>query len=752
MLRLVEAIAQFKDACMRGKVPNRKKGGTTTLSAADQAPILSSVRSALRRGTGLQDVDQVDITPFMQTLPELARQYVEAAGQSRPGNAADRVRRFLATIEGRTYKRARAGAVCALPDWRALHEAVAKYGKARHGRASDILRLQNVALLAAGIQRPEDLPSWDVVTTWAQAQQWGRGQIRRMLEAYCTAREDLAKLGRRLPDVRSAYGHERGLHGFKDIAKLVASRGAAKSAFDMDSAELIAVIAPHFSEALAETLNHSRFEQKGEEWKRDMRGAVSRYLAELLRLGYDPSSMTPYDLVSQQVEADGDTPEISSLALRELERLGMPLPRSNSTSPLLSVLTDNAARASAAHSPLRVFCPTRVEHPSSQPASPALSSTEPGRVDFYSETVQDDLGCLETLVRTVYAPWEAAHPRAWISIVSTFAALHNAIKEHNKGKKLTGHKDKHLLLRTITYPLVVCVGLPALRREVLKMRRRYQQILMNRAGKHDCEAVIKARRSYAEWLRNYLILAIIIDDGLRLRNYTGGIVGTHFKFVVDSKGKLDYVETCWRGYDEGHVKLKVDRDENGGERTRVRRLSKGIVDHELLWEFVTVIRPCEMVETGKLSSVAKYKLKNDTYALFYSVDARNPEMRYSTDTVSTKYGQALYWVCKHVLKRELPSWKEIQGMPEWRGLFGAHGSRLLIATYWGSVRQDWSLTMVLTDDTLKMLGKAYAKPNATLVAAGAIKGRENPHFFDAVLDDIVKNGSVVWFDDLSPAA
>lgn len=111
---------------------------------------------------------------------------------------------------------------------------------------------------------------------------------------------------------------------------------------------------------------------------------------------------------------------------------------------------------------------------------------------------------------------------------------------------------------------------------------------------------------------------------------------------------------------------------------------------------------------------------------------------------------------RDVLGRDVPSWDELKKVKElrgrWRGLFGAHASRTLIATYWGVVREQWAVAKELTNDKISTLQNCYAVFEGWITESRTRSGIEHPDHFNSAVDGIRAGAVIDWatFDPEHP--
>lgn len=751
-MNLTQAVAIFDKKNAAGEILNRKTGEKTTITKGQRAAILSSVKNALRRA-GVKDTElyTTDLTALAATLPDHARLDAEERGLHSKNVEADRVRRFLAVVEGKEYRRNRQTPDIALPEWRPVYQTLRQWEVEQGTRvtlAPKIILLQNLASKYGKILTPQVLPDRRTIETWAREEGIPASSMYQMCSAYGKARELLAASdGPELP----ALGHavratERGLHTLPDIAELLAHAGSNKPVPEVTTDEMIALLAPRMHAALQLYGIQGQNQNHSPGWFRKQTNAMSRILAEAHRAGHDIASLEPIDLWLKEevteVEEKGGTRALSLGA--RLDPVHSAFGRRVVRIPLIRVLCDRQAVPSAAGSPIRLVR--------------SGGAGEIAGVPFYTETIQSDLKNLFGLTRAAYAEEWNDHPETWLQVKTVYDVTLGAMKELNKKRQFTGQKDKLALLKQVTLPILVCIGLPALRGYIYRLREAFHASLV-RNGSFNSPAVRRAEARYHYWLTRYVVTAVHLSDGLRVKNYTGARVGEgmHIQPTVlrDESGKwigFSEVSTHFRGYDCPSVCLKIRTDKNGKERSRSHKLHPGIVDLVLFFEYWTEARPRALVEAGLLDSVEAYDPDRDLeewhFALFVSPrahQASKPYGNYRENAVSSFVGQVLYTIVRHVLGEELPDWEEIGKDSPFRSLFAAHVTRLLLGSYWGGIRDDWRYAGVLTEDSENVLRDHYSEYEMAMETwKDSATVWKRPNFFDSLMDRIRSREPIDW--------
>ena len=748
-MKLSEAIRLFTARADAGEIIDRKTGRRRSLSGTRRRGIISHVRNAVCRAAGA-DRDQVDgigLDPYKASLVEVARIDAEAAGRASPRNEAANVALFLATVEGREYEvtqrhgpaqRRPATRDRVLPAWLPLYDALVDLAQCERQKRSypaQLLALHDVAI-RHGVQEPAAVPDdWDVVLGWVMGAGLKRKKFHAITAAFRKAREltgndALPNLYQR---VREA---ERGLRSLPDLADRLRARGCEADPVGLSTLEMIHVLGPKFARALERHLAWGREKARSPGWQEEQVGMTGRILASLIRLGYDPHGLSFVALFERPTQISGGGELDEFLA----DELGDDYAAQPKTVSLLRAVLDEAARDSWEHSPLWLV----------------KERATPEGLQIYTQKVQQDLLYCFLLTRAVYgAEMGQVQRERWEAIEKEYERTRDHMLDFNQGAHTDGHKPKDRVL--ITWPQAVCIGLYALRRRALEARAAMDSFQQKR-GTLESRTGRQRVKAFDEAMREYVLLAVLLDDGLRIQNYSGAIAGEHFIPVVERDASKTWirfrqVSTRFRGYDDASVKLKKDRNGLGAERRRKRTLSPSIVDHELLFEYWTKVRPRDLVRRGLLRSAEEFDPDSDRFAVFIAprTGGRKPLRRspmdqrrsqtgqFTADQLSKIAGRTLHWVVRDVLGRgaepyNVPTWDDPVRTREWRGVFAAHVVRLLLGTYLGGVRGDWGAACWLTNDSEKTLREHYNEVSEIYEGMERLHGIENVHHFDAVID------------------
>lgn len=740
-----DAIEKFKSVNERSEIPYRdpERDGTRSLDDSSVRGHISAVRRALHRATNCASVDHVELEPHAEALPEHARRYAEEQGRSGPRQYKSRVRLFLRVVEGKVYQQRPQSRDGMPEEWTPLYDALERHLErepANWGARSAFGRLQVLASVHQ-IDSPRQLPPREQLEAWAREDEDGISMryFRRMLEAYRMARKELGDDS--LPVLKSNVRRiERGLRSLENLPELLAEAGhPTDDPYQLQGREILQWVAPKFAKAAAKYVQESSGDSHSLEKKAF--NAASRAAAEAIRLRHDTSDMHVHELFLPVLERTEKVESwLTDVAGGE---------ESTETVSLLDLMLDGWATQSWENSALKV---------------------ESGKDDFvYTHTIQNDLYHLSTMVEVTH--FKHLDEDEVDNIEEEVSRLWSRIKDHNEDHVTSGQKDKEKMLRTITWPQLVCIGLPALRDHVYELRHRYFALVERHDGDLSSRGIHDARTRYFSALEKYLATAIVADDGLRVQNYSGARMGRHIKVDPETKETVDGIEwtglkrvvTHFFGHDAPHVRLKNDTDENQRSRDRRRELNPNIVDFDLLQDYLLDYRPYALSQAGligpddededesasdeetRAEEFFDPRMDDDRYALFVSRRSNLRDGRYRKDGFSEKVGKTLLWIAGNVLGRDVPEWESKDRTTAWRELWVGHTIRLLIGTYWGGIRGKWTYAERLTDDTRRTLEKAYDR-----AASGAMQdkikrdGWENPHHFDDVCDRLKEGKDVDW--------
>ncbi|HEY0970146.1 MAG TPA: hypothetical protein VGE02_04105 [Gemmatimonadales bacterium] len=769
MLTLPDAIASFDAASAAGTIPDRKTGRRGPLKPSRRDPILSNVRKALEHALEALHGDRAishsvlastDLTPLLLTLPSHGRLAAEA--EQMDAKAASKiesnVRLFVSVVLGRDVVKDRQPVERqrVLPAYQALYDALDAFVEADGGAHRDKRRslrrgfVRWVELATAnGAATPVDVPDdYATVMGWGERLGWSMKDTAYALNAWRRAVRLAAAPYAMAWDlvVRNGIGI-KSLPDFTTRARALGFKGDLATA---TAADLLAVFAPKLTRALEWVISQGINHGLSRSWASDMRDMASWVVAGLIQLGEDPAAYTWYDLwtVRRPVEVMADVEQDDQLA-----QYGIDGGTTIAQHSLMRRLLDSTARRSYELSHLRLF-----NSDQERDAVPVYTSSLLGNMEM--AWVATD--------RFFRQRMHQQRPELWAQARVEYDELTGHTEAYNTTRILMGRKAKGKL--AITWPQLVCMGLPWLARQCYALRREVADRL-SRIGHLESRESHALVNRYCASLTEYAIVALLTDDCLRVKNYAGAMAGEHVRVEASRSADgrwrgAEQLRTSFTALDDDSVALKSKKVSDGMPNQRLdRRVTPGIVDHVLWFEYWTIARPRALVAAGLLHSVEAFDPANDRFAVFVTPrpsaeqreayhramsewrtsceaggDATLPAWRgnLSEDMLSDAFGAALHRICVEVLGRELPPWGSDELTSNFRGLFAGHIVRLMAATYLGGVRGNWQEATYRTNDAEVTLSRHYVHLSAWAKEREHLETPEGLHWFDKVMDRVMK--------------
>jgi hypothetical protein len=502
--------------------------------------------------------------------------------------------------------------------------------------------------------------------------------------------------------------------------------------------------------------------------KASLDGALSWWLAERVRLAQAERPVgTELDLgfLSHADPKDDFKPApLDPRALTAAERLKQQKLRGGyraQGASMMRRLVDRAAARSSSCSSLV------LEHE---------GKVVPGAV-FFTKAMFQDLAALrlfayEVIGRDLENSPSPEDNNEWTQIQRGYETLVAEMRATNAlAGTLAGHRDKSRLHTSWTE--LVFLGLPALEARVRDAKRAWRDCV-SKVGRTDSRRCRTLRFAYEERLLEYVVFAVILADAMRISNYVGAIVGpghpAHFQVAFAREdGRpvgVHSVRIVFRRNDEPIAQLKKNDQNDVSDRARPKALEPGLVNFDMLWQYLSDVRPARLLRRGIITDAAAFDIESDGFALF--VAGRNGPRkdnatgRFTEDSLGEVFGRTLHWVCVDVLKlneREglrpeeiIPSWKELANVKQWKdrnparyrylsrwtALFGPHIVRNFYNVYFYGIRQNAKQAMSATDDTLRVLMKNYTVFHEHMGRKMHEHGPANPRWFDAAVDEMIR--------------
>lgn len=779
-LTLAEALERVK-AKSEGESPEMSRSVALGLCSAAS----DGVRQALSEGERVpsrEEVMGVDIRQFLPVLHTLAEQAAIRKGHQAPGDHASRAARWVEALTGERYDAKKLS--IPVPDrWKPLVDALPLLPNAR----SEIGFLARACTLAGEPDAPEKLPPRDALNEASLSESASGPQrisqcgtvyrrARRALLDGASGEEGRKQIRDSFAPFKKQWTHNTSHLGIEDetyeiiedilgrtarddhgevvpIGKAIVTErleGEYVSPEDMNAEQLLRVVAPIWAFTF-DTWTSAKEEgvQASSAHRNNCWGALQRVAGWVIRhgRGADLETMHLDDLIAISVEIEGDVAVNKVMALRRTENAEQTRRRVKVS--LLEALVEQEAEASLGRS---TVAEADVAFPHGRPwiTDSIRATCERVWAIIWSVFRRDTLrhGSEEDLARwgTIEARWNALFEEVLVG-----RALPPDYRTHGK--------DIAKMIRTVTLPQLVCVGLPLRRREIKELQADFHDAREKAAasGYDDPDghrAVKKAAKAYFEKaVIPHLALCLPLDDGLRKKQYSRGRPGTHFqlKLRYDDTGNptgISEVTTSWTPHPNDVARYKNRKKAKTKTPPRDRDIRGGYVDLDLLWDFISWQRPRDLLAAGKIETLEDYDLERDLrgspWALFPSPSTQTTRQDQSRQDLSAKAGQELHHVVRTWLRPELPTWNEIQGDPDWRELWAMHITRTLIASYWGGVRDEWGIAEYLTTDSIDTLKSDYNE------VAHEIRDRlghdsshwEHPHAYDAWMDRLYRDREV----------
>lgn len=779
-MKFSDYINRFDARNLAGQFTEDKGGHPRMIDKNQRNVIVSHVTAAVRAATGREDEDDVgdvDLAPYLDVLPQIAQQAAERAGLSRPANRASSVRTFLRLVEGGARKtKHRVSPDSFLPDWKPLAGALYNHkteGERFRRYLSWLEQFQHILLLN-GHRTPSDVPDYITAVHFFEEAGFSAKKRGDLFGAYRKARELSERLDLPALEQPPLPAH-RGVKSLPDLEALLI-RGAARHTqvaragnpslpailplapiSAASTLDVIECLAPEFARAIRAYLVYSETsERKSADWRDTVVSAASAAVAELVRLGEDPFEMDPVDLFLQSREVPKLATRTSE-AVKSLKRQAA-VQATTEALPLIRLVTDAGARRAYAHSPIRVAAVHEAED-----------------VAYYPNAVWNQLSALWAVTETIYGrelQMATATDGQWRQVVLTYEDLRNHMRRVNETREPSGQKDKSLV--TITWGEAVCVGLRQLWLDCRALRTAWHIEYAAVEGVHGralalrTPSVRNARARYLAKLRDYMLLALILDDGLRIKNYAEGRFRVNIVPLFEhasGEQRVTGLRTRFRGWDS-EASTKKKRKAGGKENMRTRLVLQSIVDMELATDYVFEARLDDLVAAGLVTDRTSYDPDVDRFAFFVSPQSTRRSGAYSEAHLSRRFGRLLHWISRDLLGHTdpdgnpIPTWKELKRPgPEgkdlrrkWRSLWGAHIVRQLVAVYIGHILDQWTLACERTNDKRSTLEDFYVEFDSMVAEAMTKKGVKNPLHFKEVCLRLLGNEIIDWekFDPEHP--
>ena len=747
-LTLNEALARVDLA----EIPESSK-------LALRSTAIGAVRQALRDGCALPSKDEAlraDIRELLPILHISAGEYARQLHHAQPNENVSRAHRFVEIVTGKRFDTKRLSYPC--PEaFKPIADALV-----RCNAQGEIAFIAKCCRLAGVQNAPEQLPDRKSLDD-AAVVIYGPAGIKRLKDAlsmYRTGREAL--LNNTSPEDRGAVGAQ---FAFMPTGT---SKRTCHLGVEERTRECVRALGHAPDEMTAEQMFDLLFPDIASDfawWSKDGPGSsrsesyIGQCHASLLRV-------CGWAIRAGKMETLQSVKNLMGLFTCEEQVAGT------------VQLNPRLARAVAAADDTGSATVSLLEHIAEHEAAASLSrstvTSGEGRDDrgrpWFTHAIWQNCSRIWDMTQGIYrgiGTQGSVHAMEWALVESRWGHLQKELSTRAiPAEERVTAKDKAKMIRTVTLPQLACVALPCRRREIYVLRNVWQQSIATAqaAGYENPEshpAVIQATQAYFDNAAvPFLALAIALDDGLRRKQYTRGRLGDsrNFRIVLryDDAGLpngIGSLSTWWSGDKADPSHLKIRATQNRIARRDDRTVTPGCVDFSILWDIVSWWRPRQLIAAGVYTSLKSYDLQADLasgiYALFPSAAAKAGAARAdcSRTDIGPLAGRELHRVTRSFLRPNLPDWEMLTA--EWRGLWAIHILRLLTATYWGGVRNEWSLATYLTRDTEPTLRKSYneIQEQVALYSGRDVTDWEHPQAYDHWMDRIFRRLEV--FDPLS---
>lgn len=729
------AFEHYRTMCAWSRSPS-KPGPKRPVSAGSERAIVSTAMNALRYALRRQgapeptDADVLghpDIRPYLPVLPAFARMHARDRDHQAPSDAASRAKKFYHAMVGRPFAHHVYGPERFVSDaFRPLLDACSAVNEEPAG----ILFAQRVCMLAGYHDAPARIPAHDEWIAAAGNLGFCPKSVGQAQSAY---RKTVAYVCERDPSLV--------------CAPLYRKVNVRETLNGLRLEHLLAKC-PRLRAELKHFKTKGRGKDQSYAWQDAVDAAVAHVIAALMRAGWTDGQLrkltskmlllltrvsdVPSAVVEEAYEEPDDLDDASTEDLPS-DFCGISdevdadvggddrAERSDdgdAGSPELERRRQDAAVPAGQI--------TMLEWLLDREAPDARRRCSPPQAAGYTGVQLRDVKALYSLIKSSYR--RTASATEWLKMRARYQLLEKSVRTSVVAAS-RGIKNKLLAIQTMTLPQLVCVGLPWYDRYVVEpAKRRWEQATLDavKAG-HSPRThwgVKWARAEYVTVLERYCATAIALDDGLRIKQYANGRWGYHFIGRWES-GRLVEVVTNWYGDKRDLAGLKITEKKKGLVPTERfgRPLRRSLVNYERLETYLLVFREERLRKSGALKPEEPYSVDDPRFALFATADAPRRGKRrrmvspgaYNRDHVSVQLiGRTLHQIARECLGRDVPAWDELTGDAaiRWWGIWSAHITRLLVASYWNGVHEnEEGVATYLTLDEIEALDKDYTVCN-----------------------------------------
>ena len=657
-------------------------------------------------------VHDVNVVTILRDLPAYAARAAKERGQRTSDNRA-RARKFVEVLLGTKTPTGRHSRHQVPKEWQPLTEMADPLPRA------DAILLARCCHYLGFADAPIRMPLRHSLREAAAALGINPGTLNNAMRAYHARQDEADRLGFHVGRL-TALAKPRTTHFAiePEAIAILAARGV-KFPEKMDTWAATKELAPQIAADVDYALTKGLTSELADSTQDQRRYSVSRAVGWLVRAGHADllPTMRIFTLLERE-ETTRDAPCNERLASYHAE--AGDLGRSGRVTVTVSLL-EKLAEREAGPAVARTFVLSDGFKQEAAQWESLGPEERTKRVKFTAGLITD-ITRIWSVIKDVYGGMRQTDASTWNKIEENWTKLSARLWSNSiPAEHISKQKNKGLLVRTVTLPPFACVAMPLRLREIRWLQTAWLDALREAECKgHKCPeehpAVKAAYDAYFGAAVPFCRLAVVVDDGLRYKQYVNGRLGdtAHFRpsFEKDEAGNiigLSQVATFWYGDRRCKAGLKV-RGANGKANKRENRLlRRAYTPHDILFDIITVWRPRQLVSNGAIPSLEAYDLvedmKHGRWALFPTDDAAVQESHKPLSNLTEVFAKEFWSMIRRFLRPELPAYEE-RGS-EWRGLLTQHIARLLNGSYHGGICQDWATATELLNDKKETIEKEY---------------------------------------------
>jgi hypothetical protein len=733
-----------------------------------------------------------DLTPLLARAVRAAAARAIQEGHRRPGNASHNVRRALELTFPRRFQKSNPqGGTFAVPAaWGPVLDAVARcwtHAPTAHQNRHRIALLAKI-LFVAKITSPSAVPDRDRVESLLVAAGLRPSGVRNTVVAYRRVVALLWKEGSPLvcaPMRTKARGYKVGVRSLPPEAFLAGGGipgGRAPS--QLTTSELLGLICPNIADSYQEWLSAG-----GRTLRPSTHQHVLLHLSLLVAQLYRHTGILQSATWPHAASTTMAVPTLHELDVWHLLELRVPAGATRTGAG-----NSNAVRRSFVGEE-QTANDTSLLWAALAPYVDRLRETSPVRGLPYANNVIDVYSSMATITSGLYEEALKDTPR-WERMENARLREQSRMRAANrKAVGVFGRKDKALLMQHLSLPVLVCVVLPRMAARVRRLKAAWADTCTDATAKgHDAtlhRVCRDAKRAWERSLEDYLALAVVTADPIRIKNLAHGWVGPQDEFRLTlataddgTSRRIVEVKTFFPKKSARNPQAELKQGPEAVD-DRTWRWAPAMCDFDLLLDYLMgprldrIVRNRLLVSPDGVSTThTSYSLEEEVargFRLPLFIAPEGQRGRCAMEDLSKPAGRALHYAIMTVLKRDVPAFKG-RGRTPWRALLGPHVLRLLWSSYFGGVRGDhgptlsdgrpssgWEIAHDATSDDIATLKKHYTKVSSadrdrmrdssiapSADGLGTSRAPDHPHAFDPWMDRAYRLQSIEWSGENVP--